>query len=73
MKEKLINKLIKYCCPNDFGLDIKCIHKCPVEQMEKCWNNTFDKYDIKISEDSSEFKHRFFGYSFEFNEIMSQY
>ncbi|NOW85334.1 hypothetical protein B0H39_003215 [Clostridium beijerinckii] len=49
MKDKLIKKLKRFNCPNEYLLDCKCVEKCTKEQMKDCWDKTFEKYELLVS------------------------
>ncbi|MDV3426690.1 MAG: hypothetical protein LIR50_05805 [Bacillota bacterium] len=52
LEEKLIKKLKRFNCPKEYNLDCECVGECPIGQMSKCWNKTFEKYELLVSNES---------------------
>lgn len=65
MKDRIIRKLKMVNCPNEYSLDIKCVDSCPIDQMSKCWDKAFEKYELLVS-DEPIYKHQWHDISFAF-------
>lgn len=51
MKERLIRKLKRLNCPNEYNLDCKCVRSCPKSQMGACWETVFERYELLVSDE----------------------